>query len=145
MKQVTSAGIVVYRRINNDIEYLLLHYAAGHWDFPKGKMEPGETLEETATRELQEEAGIQATILADFQESFSYSFQDYDGERAFKTVYYFVGEAKSHAVTLSHEHKDFMWFPYKDACAQLTYANARALLKQVDDFLHELNVKKVLE
>lgn len=53
MEHIYSAGIITYTTDNNETSYLLLHYNAGHWDFPKGKMEPGETKQETALRELQ--------------------------------------------------------------------------------------------
>ncbi|GAI42981.1 unnamed protein product, partial [marine sediment metagenome] len=42
-----SAGAVIFSRSDKKIEYLLLHYQAGHWDFPKGNIEKGEKLEET--------------------------------------------------------------------------------------------------
>ena len=58
MEQVHSAGVVIYRMRDNKREYLLLHNAKGHWDFPKGKIEAGEDKKTAALRELQEEAGI---------------------------------------------------------------------------------------
>ena len=51
-----SAGAVVfYMGENSEPEYLLLHYSAGHWDFPKGNIEAGENEKQTATREIREE------------------------------------------------------------------------------------------
>ena len=46
-----SAGAVIFRKQNDAILYLLLHYEAGHWDLAKGHIEKGESLEETARRE----------------------------------------------------------------------------------------------
>jgi len=46
-----SAGAVLFYR-NLVIEYLLLRYGAGHWDFPKGEIEPGEKELETVKREV---------------------------------------------------------------------------------------------
>lgn len=137
MKQVNSAGIVVYRTQNNVQEYLLLHYQAGHWDFPKGKVESGESHQEAALRELSEEAGITSTIMSGFEHTFSYVFHDYDGLLAKKTVYFFVGETQSNHITLSHEHQDFIWLPYQEACQKLTYANAKTLLDDVHTFLNK--------
>ncbi|MHA1984643.1 MAG: NUDIX domain-containing protein, partial [Candidatus Hodarchaeales archaeon] len=57
---VVSSGGIVYH-INNDhsITYLLLKHKNGnHWDFPKGQVEEGESLQETALREIIEETGI---------------------------------------------------------------------------------------
>lgn len=137
MKQINSAGIVVYRIHNNVREYLLLHYQAGHWDFPKGKVEPGESHQKTALRELHEEAGITSTIIPGFEHTFSYVFHDYDGLLAKKTVYFFAGMASSDHVVLSHEHQDFAWLPYQEACQKLTYVNAKTLLDKVDTFLNK--------
>ena len=95
MRQVHSCGIIVYRVDQERIEYLLLHYRAGHWDLPKGKMETGETMHETALRELREEAGIGALLEDNFERSFSYEFVDYDGQLAYKTVHFFIGKADS--------------------------------------------------
>ena len=60
MIEETSAGIVIFRRENSKILFLLLHYPSGHWDFVKGKMEKGESVQQTAIRETKEETGISA-------------------------------------------------------------------------------------
>ncbi len=52
MKREFSAGVVVYYHNNNDIQFLLLHYEAGHWDLPKGHLEPNESTYDAALREL---------------------------------------------------------------------------------------------
>ena len=76
MKREFSAGVVVFSMRNKTIEYLLLHYASGHWDFPKGHIEKGETKQETALRELKEEAGMSAQLCEGFEDSFEYFFKD---------------------------------------------------------------------
>jgi bis(5'-nucleosidyl)-tetraphosphatase len=129
MKHMYSAGIVTYIIQDNVIFYLLLHYTAGHWEFPKGTMEKGETKEDTAIRELEEETGLTAIIDEDFEESINYPFMTYDKEIVQKTVYFFTGRATSNKVKLSHEHSDYKWLPYKEALMQLTYANGKTLLK----------------
>ena len=52
-----SAGVILFNKIN-EIEYLLLKYPSGHWDFVKGNIEEGEREKETVRRELFEETGI---------------------------------------------------------------------------------------
>ena len=131
-----SAGIIVYAQRNNKREYLLLHYTAGHWDFPKGHIEKGESKQEAALRELKEETGLEATIIDGFEESFEYWHRlPKTKELAHKTVYFFVGEASSANVTLSHEHIDFAWLPYEDALEKLTYDNAKEVLKRAHVFI----------
>lgn len=137
MKKEYSAGIVVFSQ--DDVrEYLLLHYASGHWDFAKGHMEKGETKEETAMRELQEEAGISAEIIPGFQDTFDYFFKSAQShELIHKTVYFFAGRTAQKRITLSHEHIGYEWLPYKQALERLTYKNAQQLLKEVEKFLNK--------
>ena len=52
-----SAGVILFNKIN-EIEYLLLKYPSGHWDFVKGNIEKGEKDEETIIREAYEETNI---------------------------------------------------------------------------------------
>ncbi|MFZ5500518.1 MAG: NUDIX domain-containing protein, partial [Candidatus Micrarchaeota archaeon] len=56
MPDEKSCGIVLFSEDGGRL-YLLLHYTAGHWDFPKGHVEADESEAETALRELLEETG----------------------------------------------------------------------------------------
>ncbi len=135
MKHFFSAGIIVYRIEHDQVEYLLLRYGAGHWDFAKGKIEKNETKEEAALRELHEETGLSAHIEPHFEKTFSYIFRDYDKELTQKTVYFFVGKATTYDVVLSHEHTDYVWLPHKEALGKLTYDNAKNVLKKAHKFI----------
>ena len=69
MIEETSAGIVLFRKEESKILFLLLHYPSGHWDFVKGKMEQGESTHQTAVRETKEETGItDITFIENFEE-----------------------------------------------------------------------------
>ena len=59
MEQEKSCGAIV---INKNNKILLVHHNAGHWDFPKGHIENGETEEQTAIREVKEETNIDIII-----------------------------------------------------------------------------------
>jgi len=132
MKHLYSAGIITYFPTNDTILYLLLQYEAGHWDLPKGKIEPGETKHEAALRELMEETGLTATIDNNFEQTIQYIFTDYDKQLAQKTVYFFIGQTTVTNVTLSHEHINYQWLPYKKALELLTYNNAKKILTKVN-------------
>ena len=58
MLREKSCGAVVFLKKDNSTNYLLLNYAAGHWDFVKGNVEQNEIEKETVVRELKEETGI---------------------------------------------------------------------------------------
>ena len=62
MKEI-SAGGVVYKRIDGRIDIQLIQDRYGKISLPKGKMEPGETVEQTALREILEETGIEGRIV----------------------------------------------------------------------------------
>ena len=75
MPQEHSAGAVVYRLERGKPVYLLLHYEAKHWDLPKGNIEEGESVEETARREIREETGIKdVEFVPGFETKIEYVF-----------------------------------------------------------------------
>lgn len=124
----TSAGVVLFRRENSKILFLLLHYPSGHWDFVKGKMEEGETTHQTAIRETREETGITDIVfLDDFEEWIKYNFQ-FHGELVNKKVVFFLAETKTEQVLISHEHIDYTWADYETAMEKTTFDNAKSIL-----------------
>ena len=128
MIEETSAGIVLFRRKNSEILFLLLHYPSGHWDFVKGKMEKGETFHQTAIRETREETGItDITFLDNFEEWIEYDFQ-FQGELVHKRVVFFLAETNTEEVLISHEHQDYTWMDYKTAMEKTTFDNAKSIL-----------------
>lgn len=139
MKKEYSAGVIVYRtRKDHEFPqrvYLLLQYPRGYWDLAKGKLEPGETQEEAAIRELKEETGLELFLQEGFLEELFYKFRDPQGVLVDKKVTFFVGEASSEEVSLSHEHREYAWLPYEAALKQLTYLNARQVLTAAENFL----------
>ncbi|GAU78053.1 NUDIX hydrolase [Fusibacter sp. 3D3] len=72
MKKVFSAGGVVF--LKNSV--LMLQKINGDWVLPKGKIEDHETSEDTAMREVREEAGIKTKIISPIGET-SYKFKNY--------------------------------------------------------------------
>ena len=130
MIEETSSGVVLFRKENDKILFLLLHYPSGHWDFVKGKMEAGETPHETAIRETQEETGItDVEFLDNFEEWIQYNFQ-YQGELVQKKVVFFLGETKTKDIIISHEHLNFTWMDYTTAMEKTTFDNAKTVLSK---------------
>lgn len=135
MKQIKSAGIITYFIKDNKPLYLLLHHTAGHWDFPKGTMEPGETKEETAIRELYEETGLKADLDTAFEATSNYFYTHYTHGIIPKTVYYFVGQTDTQEVVLSHEHTDYVWLPYREALEKITHDRSKKILEEADNYI----------
>lgn len=135
MIEETSAGVVLFRRENSKILFLLLNYPSGHWDFVKGKMEVDETTQQTAIRETQEETGITDIVFLDnFEEWIKYNFQ-YHGELVNKKVVFFLGETKTEQILISHEHLDYTWMEYEDAMKKTTFENAKSILTKAKTLL----------
>ncbi len=142
IKKEISAGVIVYieDKATQERLYLLLHYAGGHWDLPKGKLEKGESFKQAALRELKEETGLSADLKDNFQESLEYMFSKSERGQKIKIdkkVIFFVGQASGADVIISHEHIGFIWLPYKDAFNRLTYQNAQHILHIAHEFLEE--------
>jgi len=135
MREQKSAGIVLFRNASNKNEFLLLNYPQGHWDFIKGKVEQGETLYETASRETKEETGISDIEFIDgFEESVEYNFK-FKNEDIHKIVVFFLAKTNEKKITLSHEHNDFVWLEYDDALKKTTFRNAKNVLSKTNEFL----------
>jgi len=133
-----SAGAVVfYQEGTAEPEFLLLHYTAGHWDFPKGNIEIGENEKQAATREIREETGIaDVEFLDGFRMKIEYNYR-HSKRLVQKEVALFLARTRTRQVTLSHEHIGFAWRKFDDAMQQLTYCNARNLLSAVKDHLQQ--------
>ena len=96
-------GIVPIFGKEADSLFLLIQHQAGHWAFPKGHANPGESSAETARREFLEETGI-----SDFEMLEEPCFTEHycfvkDGEQIEKTVTYFLGFVNSMEVVLQVE------------------------------------------
>ena len=137
MARETSVGAVVFRG-DGDRKYLLLHYEAGHWDFPKGNVEKGETPENTALREIREETGIEdIAFIPGFDERIRY-FYKREKKTIAKEVEFLLAETKSERVKLSSEHTGYEWLGYGEANERITFRNSKDILKKAESFLAKL-------
>lgn len=142
-----SVGAVIFRRTSHRIEYLLLRYPHGHWDYVKGHIEAGETQEETLRRETQEESGIaNMNVVRGFRKHTRYFYtakgtelvkrkQSGKGIWIFKTVYFYLAEAIDSEISISDEHIGFAWLPFEEASTKLTFPAAKSILETADVFL----------
>jgi len=134
MVKQKSAGIVLFQNFHGTNHFLLLNYPQGHWDFVKGKMERDETPHETARRETGEETGITDIEFIDgFEESVEYEFR-FNDDLIQKKVIFFLAKTNTSKISLSHEHKNFVWLEYEDAMEKITFQNAEKILAKANNF-----------
>ena len=96
-----SAGVIAYRKINGEPHYLIIYSKKNFSGFPKGHIEYGEKEEDTAKRELLEEAGIKVELKKGFRETISYTVFDTPIQ---KEVVFFLGEmAENEIVNINNK------------------------------------------
>lgn len=133
-----SAGVIVFHRNGDGCRFLLVLSRLTKrplWEFPKGGVDEGETLEETAFRELEEETGLAGADirrLPDFQHREQYRFSSGKGEDRLlvrKEVTYFLAEALRTDVRLATaELSEFAWVGLVEAQRRIRYAARRRML-----------------
>jgi ADP-ribose pyrophosphatase YjhB (NUDIX family) len=100
------------------------------WSLPKGHLEEGESAEQAALREVEEETGIQGRILAPLGViDFWFIAQQ---RRIHKTVHHFLMEARGGELSdADPEVVDVAWVPLTSLSEQLAYADERRLLDRL--------------
>ncbi len=136
IERAVSAGGVVHRHGEHGIEIVLCGRSAeGLWALPKGPPERGETLRETALREVSEETGLGVRIVGDLG-TIEYSFaRPLQGVRFEKTVYHFLMEPTGIGSVDAHdgEYDRVAWFQAEEALRIMTHRNEAQVVRRALD------------
>ena len=134
----SSCGAVVFRDIKGEVKYLLIkNRRSAHWGFPKGHIEQGETLEQTALREVLEETGLHINIIDGFNCVSKYKIRD----KIDKMVTILVGTTSDTSTVIQREEiEDFIWLTYDKAMNLLKFENDKNILESAYNFLNENNI-----
>lgn len=84
-RKIEAAGGIV----NNPSGEILFIKRLGKWDLPKGKMEKGESREESAIREIEEETGLRNVVLKDFINTTYHIYVERNGDKVLKYTHWF--------------------------------------------------------
>jgi ADP-ribose pyrophosphatase YjhB (NUDIX family) len=137
--ETSAGGLVVDRRGDTPRAALIArHDRRGRlvWSLPKGHLEAGETAEDAAVREVEEETGIRGTVLAPLG-TIDFWFVA-EQRRVHKTVHHYLLEAHDGELSDADiEVVEVAWVPLGEVAATLAYADERRLLERVDALLAE--------
>ena len=132
-----SCGAVVYTTKNGEIEYLLVQMMGGHYSFPKGHVERGETEYETAVRELKEETNLEVRLVDGFRRQIEYKLPQKRG--VIKRCVYFLGEyTEGELIRQEEEILDAVFVTFEKAMAMIPFANAKSVLQEADAYIDSL-------
>lgn len=125
-KHEHSAGGVVVR--NRDV-IVIVPRGRSTLALPKGHIDPGETPQEAATREVREETGVVAECIAELGDvKYWYSHKR---TRISKVVDFFLFEYSSGSVTdHDHEVEEALWIPIEQARSELTFPGEREMIER---------------
>ncbi len=146
MKFETSAGGVVYRKVNNRPEFLIVQHSGHHrWVLPKGWIDEGETKEQAALREVKEEGGVEAEIEEYLGEITIFytnpnppnSPAGEGGEKVKKTSHFFLMKYVSGDPVKDHgwEVEDTMWLTPEKAIEKLNYPGEKKMIEKALELL----------
>ena len=137
MKYEKSCGSVIYKLENKSIYILLIKHNKGHWSFPKGHMETGETEYQTAIREVKEETNLDIKIYDGFRYITTYSPK----ENVMKDVVYFLSTPiNSEIKPQLEEVQKIEWVSENEAKNIITYEED---IKILDEALNFIKTKKL--
>jgi len=132
MRYEKSCGAIIVRQSESGPEFLVIQHRGGHWGFPKGHVEEGETEHQTAIREVYEETGLHIELLAGFREEDVYS----PSSGAMKTVVYFLANPLTEEVQyILPEVIDHAWLSVQDASKRLNFDSQRTLLRDAYEYI----------
>ncbi|MBW3538490.1 NUDIX domain-containing protein [Candidatus Parcubacteria bacterium] len=127
-----TAGGVVFRRQPQGVDILMIQDKMGRWSIPKGHVEEGEQLEQTALREVREETGLRKLKIRDKLDKI-YFFYRKEGKLIFMTTYVFLMEALGNTDDLKPELgegiTDAAWFPQAEALKLIEYKDTEKLFR----------------
>jgi 8-oxo-dGTP pyrophosphatase MutT (NUDIX family) len=132
VREYTAGGMVFRRTGINAIDILMIQDRLGRWTIPKGHVEEGESLEETAVREVGEETGLTNIAIRDKLDKIHFFYRK-EGKLIYMTTHVFLMEALGNTGALIPENSegivDAKWFAKDEALKLIEYKDTERLFK----------------
>lgn len=129
VREPTAGGIVFRRNKNKEIEILLIQDAKDRWTIPKGHIEEGETAQQTAKREIGEEAGLTDVDVLGWLGKIHFRYRRIDKLVLMTTQIYLVrARGDTDAIQKEEWMNGIKWFKFNDALDEIEYEDIGKLM-----------------
>ena len=129
VREPTAGGVIFRRNQKNEVEILLIQDSKDRWTIPKGHIEEGETAQETAKREIGEEAGLHDVEIIGWLGKINFRYRRIDKLVLMTTQVFLV---KALGDTDAIQKEDWMngirWFSFSDALDEIEYEDIGKLI-----------------
>lgn len=124
-----TAGGIVFRHGKKGVEILLIQDAKDRWTIPKGHIEEGETAQQTARREIGEEAGLKEVDILGWLGKIHFRYRRVDKLVLMTTQIYLVrAKGDTNAIKKEEWMNGIKWFPFHDALDAIEYEDIGKLM-----------------
>lgn len=142
VREPTSGGIVFRRtKDGKDIEILLIQDAKDRWTIPKGHIEEGETAQQTAKREIGEEAGLKDVDVLSWLGKIHFRYRRIDKLVLMTTQIYLVrAKGDTNAIQKEEWMNGIKWFRFNDALDAIEYEDIAKLMLKAKTKIRQENL-----
>lgn len=124
-----TAGGIVFRHGEKGVEILLIQDAKDRWTIPKGHIEEGETAQQTARREIGEEAGLKEVDILGWLGKIHFRYRRIDKLVLMTTQIYLVrAKGDTDAIQKEEWMNGIQWFPFHEALDAIEYEDIGKLM-----------------
>ena len=129
VREPTAGGVIYRRNKSGEVEILLIQDAKNRWTIPKGHIEPGETAQQTAKREIGEEAGLKDVKVIGWLGKINFRYRRIDKLVLMTTQVYLVKAlGDTNAIQKEEWMNDIRWFSFIDALDAIEYEDIEKLI-----------------
>lgn len=128
VREPTAGGVIFRRDKDNDVEILLIQDMRGRWTIPKGHIEEGETADQTAKREIFEEAGLKNVEILGYLGKINFRYRRLEKLVLMTTQIYLVRAKQGDEIKKEDWMQDIRWFKFNDALDAIEYDDIEKLM-----------------